>query len=37
MLQIKGTFYRTYTDAVLNYDAKDEASQAVDSLQHRVG
>lgn len=36
MLQIKGTFYRTYTDAVLNYNAEDEASHAVDNLQHRV-
>lgn len=36
MLQIKGTFYRTYFDAVLNYNAEDEVSHAVDSLQHRV-
>ena len=36
MPQIKGTFYRTYTDAVLNYNAEDEVSQAVDNLQHRV-
>lgn len=36
MSQIKGTFHRTYTDAVLNYNAEDEASRAVDNLQHRV-
>lgn len=36
MLQIKGTFYRTYTDAVLNYNAEDEVSRAVDNLQQRV-
>lgn len=34
--QIKGTFRRTYTDAVLNYNAEDEASRAVDNLQHKV-
>nr|XP_029501001.1 tetraspanin-7-like [Oncorhynchus nerka] len=31
--QIKGTFLRTYTDAVLNYDAEDEKSLAVDNVQ----
>lgn len=36
MSQIKGTFHRTYTDAVLNYNAEDEASRAVDNLQHKV-
>ncbi|KAG7238849.1 hypothetical protein INR49_030393 [Caranx melampygus] len=36
MLQIKGTFHRTYTDAVLNYNAEDEASRAVDNLQHKL-
>lgn len=36
-LQIKGTFYRSYTDAVLKYDAKDEVSGAVDNMQRRVG
>ncbi|MEQ2178536.1 Tetraspanin-7, partial [Goodea atripinnis] len=34
--EIKGTFRRTYTDAVLNYNADDEASQAVDNLQHKL-
>ncbi|XP_061697401.1 tetraspanin-7b isoform X1 [Syngnathoides biaculeatus] len=34
--EIKGTFYRTYTDAVLNYNADDEASRAVDDLQRRL-
>ncbi|KAM7407131.1 hypothetical protein PAMA_003050 [Pampus argenteus] len=34
--EIKGTFHRTYTDAVLNYNAENEASRAVDNLQHRV-
>lgn len=34
--EIKGTFHRTYTDAVLNYNAEDEASRAVDNLQHRL-
>uniref|UniRef100_A0A3P9NM17 Tetraspanin 7 n=1 Tax=Poecilia reticulata TaxID=8081 RepID=A0A3P9NM17_POERE len=34
--EIKGTFRRTYTDAVLNYNAKDEASRAVDYLQKSV-
>ncbi|CAG5865807.1 unnamed protein product, partial [Menidia menidia] len=34
--EIKGTFRRTYTDAVLNYNAEDEASRAVDNLQHRL-
>ncbi|KAF3694664.1 Tetraspanin-7 [Channa argus] len=33
--EIKGTFRRTYNDAVLNYNAVDEASIAVDNLQHR--
>ncbi|TNN41888.1 Tetraspanin-7 [Liparis tanakae] len=33
---IKDTFHRTYTDAVLNYNAEDEASRAVDNLQRRV-
>ncbi|XP_028447121.1 tetraspanin-7 [Perca flavescens] len=33
---IKGTFHRTYTDAVLNYNAEDEASRAVDYLQHTL-
>ncbi|KAG7266717.1 hypothetical protein CRUP_006263, partial [Coryphaenoides rupestris] len=32
--EIKGTFLRTYTDAVLNYNAENEASLAVDNLQH---
>lgn len=36
LLQIKGTFLRTYTDAVLNYNAEDEVSRAVDNLQHKV-
>ncbi len=36
VLQIKGTFNRTYTDAVLNYNAEDEVSRAVDNLQHKV-
>ncbi|XP_010897718.1 tetraspanin-7 [Esox lucius] len=31
--EIKGTFLRTYTDAVLNYDAEDEKSLAVDNVQ----
>uniref|UniRef100_A0A4W5R1X1 Tetraspanin n=1 Tax=Hucho hucho TaxID=62062 RepID=A0A4W5R1X1_9TELE len=31
--QIKGTFLRTYTDAVLNYDAEDEKSLVVDNVQ----
>lgn len=35
-LQIKGTFYRSYTDAVLNYNAQDEVSGAVDNMQRRV-
>jgi len=34
--EIKGTFHRTYTDAVTNYNAEDEASRAVDNLQHRL-
>ncbi|XP_069389235.1 tetraspanin-7 isoform X1 [Paralichthys olivaceus] len=34
--EIKGTFHRTYTDAVLNYNAEDEASRAVDNLQHKL-
>lgn len=34
--QIKGTFRRTYTDAVLNYNTQDEASRAVDYLQNKV-
>jgi len=36
ILQIKLTFRRTYTDAVLNYNAENEASRAVDNLQHKV-
>lgn len=36
VMQIKGTFHRTYTDAVVNYNAEDEASRAVDNLQHKV-
>lgn len=35
-LQIKGTFYRSYNDAVLNYNAQDEVSDAVDNMQRRV-
>lgn len=35
-LQIKGTFYRSYNDAVLNYDAQNEVSGAVDNMQRRV-
>lgn len=35
-LQIKGTFYRSYNDAVLNYNAQDEVSNAVDNMQRRV-
>ncbi|XP_041699774.1 tetraspanin-7-like [Coregonus clupeaformis] len=31
--EIKGTFLRTYSDAVLNYDAEDEKSLAVDNVQ----
>ncbi|KAL0963451.1 hypothetical protein UPYG_G00306560 [Umbra pygmaea] len=31
--EIKGTFLRTYTDAVLNYDSEDEKSLAVDNVQ----
>uniref|UniRef100_A0A3Q3Q630 Tetraspanin n=1 Tax=Monopterus albus TaxID=43700 RepID=A0A3Q3Q630_MONAL len=34
--EIKGTFRRTYFDAVLNYNAADEASRAVDNLQHKL-
>lgn len=34
--QIKGTFRRTYTEAVKHYNAEDEASRAVDNLQHKV-
>ncbi|XP_017265830.1 tetraspanin-7b [Kryptolebias marmoratus] len=34
--EIKGTFRRTYNDAVLNYNAEDEASRAVDNLQHKL-
>ncbi|KAL4656512.1 tetraspanin-7 [Arapaima gigas] len=34
--EIKGTFLRTYTDAVQNYNAKDERSQAVDNVQHSL-
>ncbi|KAJ8013432.1 hypothetical protein DPEC_G00053200 [Dallia pectoralis] len=34
--EIKGTFLRTYTDAVLNYDAEDEKSQAVDNVQNSL-
>uniref|UniRef100_A0A3P9M768 Tetraspanin n=1 Tax=Oryzias latipes TaxID=8090 RepID=A0A3P9M768_ORYLA len=34
--EIKGTFRRTYTDAVLNYNTQDEASRAVDYLQNKL-
>ncbi|KAM4608628.1 tetraspanin-7-like isoform 2-T2 [Polymixia lowei] len=34
--EIKGTFLRTYTDAVLNYNVENEASRAVDNLQHNL-
>ncbi|XP_023679664.1 tetraspanin-7 [Paramormyrops kingsleyae] len=34
--EIKGTFLRTYSDAVQNYDAKDERSQAVDHVQRSL-
>ena len=35
--QIKGTFLRTYSDAVQNYNSQDEKSQAVDHVQRNVG
>ncbi|KPP63013.1 hypothetical protein Z043_118757 [Scleropages formosus] len=34
--EIKGTFLRTYTDAVQNYNTEDERSQAVDNVQRSV-
>lgn len=34
--EIKGTFLRTYTDAVLNYNAQDETSLAVDIMQRNL-
>uniref|UniRef100_A0A669CKC7 Tetraspanin n=3 Tax=Oreochromis TaxID=8139 RepID=A0A669CKC7_ORENI len=34
--EIKGTFRRTYTEAVKHYNAEDEASRAVDNLQHKL-
>lgn len=34
--QIKGTFLRTYNEAVLNYNAQDEKSIAVDNVQRSV-
>ncbi|KAG5833508.1 tetraspanin-7-like [Anguilla rostrata] len=34
--EIKGTFLRTYSDAVQNYDGEDEKSQAVDNVQRSL-
>lgn len=34
--QIKGTFMRTYNEAVQNYNAQDERSIAVDNIQRSV-
>uniref|UniRef100_W5MMN4 Tetraspanin n=1 Tax=Lepisosteus oculatus TaxID=7918 RepID=W5MMN4_LEPOC len=34
--EIKGTFLRTYNDAVRNYNSKDDRSQAVDDVQHSL-
>ncbi|XP_018605455.1 tetraspanin-7-like isoform X2 [Scleropages formosus] len=34
--EIKGTFLRTYSDAVQNYDAKDDRSVAVDNVQRSL-
>ncbi|KAM3869656.1 tetraspanin-7-like [Diretmus argenteus] len=34
--EIKGTFLRTYSDAVLRYDGRDERSLAVDDVQRRL-
>jgi len=34
--QIKGTFFTTYSEAVMRYDGRDDRSLAVDGVQRRV-
>ncbi|XP_034460661.1 tetraspanin-7-like [Hippoglossus hippoglossus] len=34
--EIKGTFLTTYSDAVMNYDGRDDRSLAVDGVQRRL-
>lgn len=34
--QIKGTFQRTFSEAVKNYNSQDERSLAVDNVQRSV-
>ncbi|XP_028655621.1 tetraspanin-7b [Erpetoichthys calabaricus] len=34
--EIKGTFLRTYNEAVQNYNGKDDRSRAVDDVQHSL-
>lgn len=35
-MQIKETFLSTYSEAVTNYDGRDDRSLAVDGVQRRV-